>query len=74
MGGFCLEFCKVVLSKGRESRKLALAVLVSILHLLSAIFLIREFPSRTIQRNVSVGEYLPGEMMLFQLGIKTSFI
>lgn len=45
-----------------------------ILRFFCAIFLIKELTSRTIQRNVNVGEYLPGEMMLFQMGIKTSFI
>lgn len=67
------------------SIKLALAVLVSVLHLLSAILLNKEFTSRNIDRNVSIGEYpqrmtstpaiyLPREVMLIQLGIKNSLI
>lgn len=65
--------------------KLALAVLVSSMCLLSAILLIKEFASRNIERNVSIGEYpqkmtsnptiyLRGDVMLIQLGIKTIFM
>lgn len=69
----------------RESVKLALAVLGPILHLLSAVLIIKMFTSRNIQRTVSISQYpqkmtststiyLPGEMMLIQLGIKTQFL
>lgn len=58
--------------------KLALAVLLSVLRLLSAVLLIKGFTSRNIQRNVSTDGYpqkvmstptihLPGEMILTQL-------
>lgn len=65
--------------------KLALAVLVSILYLLPAVLLNKMFRNRNIQRTVSISQYpqkmtststiyLPGEMMLIQLGIKTQFL
>lgn len=65
--------------------KLALAVPGPILHLLSAVLIIKMFTSRNIQRTVSIRQYpqkmrststmyLPGEMMLIQLGIKTQFL
>lgn len=36
-----------------------------VLHLLSAVFLIKELTTRIVQSSVSVNEYLHGERMLF---------
>lgn len=82
----CDEQLQIQAREGEKERmKLALAVVVSFLRLFSAILLIREFTSRNIQRNMSVGEYPQkvtsapsahpsGGMMFIQLGIKTHIL